>query len=145
MFFFYRQRISVQRSEPNKTVSEFHLSAVKGILLPHPMLSSPEIIPSISPLPDTTDKNVSCRQLWIKIIFFLIRGLQVSIGGGEGVWRCCKIIILCIFLLEIRVGGEGGQGTTGSTIPEQAMHPLKPFVCINIIFSHSRSLFETYT
>lgn len=32
----------------------------------------------------------------------------MSIGGGEGVWRCCKIIILCIFLLEIRVGGEGG-------------------------------------
>lgn len=59
--FFYRQRISGQRSEPNKTVSEFHLSAVKGILLPHPMLSSPEIIPSISPLPDTTDKNVSSR------------------------------------------------------------------------------------
>ena len=29
---FYRQKTLPQRSEPNKTVSEFHLSAVKGIV-----------------------------------------------------------------------------------------------------------------
>ena len=32
VFNSHRQRISGQRSEPNNTVSEFHLSAVEGML-----------------------------------------------------------------------------------------------------------------
>lgn len=84
VFNFHRQRISGQRSEPNNTVSEFHLSAVEGMLswgltayklnspgenLPHPMLFYPEIISSISP--DTSGKNFSCHKLWIKTFFFI--------------------------------------------------------------------------